>query len=312
METLTPLAEHRNCARHIYANWSKLHKGESFHFLFWKAVNCTCAEKFEEAMLEMKELSEDAYEDFKKIGVKHFCKAFISEHPLCPIIVNNISESFNSTLRTCRDKPIIDMLEDIRHQIMLRSCDRREALGKYKGKRCPKIMKQLDDMMKHTRSLKVIKASDDAFEVCDEDQRYVVLLNVRSCDCRAWQISGIPCKHALACIHFNRNDPADYVHEYYSTQICAKAYAIPMNPLSGESRWPKNPDDNLAPPKVRRMPGRPKKNRRKDTDENSSSNRMSKKGNIHKCCICQKSGHNKRGCPLKDNPPPRTEIPQVS
>lgn len=32
---LLPAAEHRMCARHIYANWGKKHKGIQMQRLFW-------------------------------------------------------------------------------------------------------------------------------------------------------------------------------------------------------------------------------------------------------------------------------------
>ena len=36
---LLPHAEHRNCARHIFANWKKKgHSTEALRVLFWKAV----------------------------------------------------------------------------------------------------------------------------------------------------------------------------------------------------------------------------------------------------------------------------------
>lgn len=34
-------AEQRNCARHIWTNWKKIHKGENFRKLFWGEVFCT-------------------------------------------------------------------------------------------------------------------------------------------------------------------------------------------------------------------------------------------------------------------------------
>jgi len=35
---MLPNSGHRNCARHIYANWYKLHKGEEMKLLFWNAA----------------------------------------------------------------------------------------------------------------------------------------------------------------------------------------------------------------------------------------------------------------------------------
>ncbi|XP_078438612.1 uncharacterized protein LOC144709082 [Wolffia australiana] len=58
---LLPNAEHRNCARHIYANWRK--KGHStviLRNLFWKAVKCTTREGFQSVIEQMKTLKAEA------------------------------------------------------------------------------------------------------------------------------------------------------------------------------------------------------------------------------------------------------------
>ncbi|XP_078441159.1 uncharacterized protein LOC144711109 [Wolffia australiana] len=61
---LLPNAEHRNCARHIYANWKK--KGHSTYILrnlFWKAVKCTACEGFHRVIGQMKTLKAEAVQD---------------------------------------------------------------------------------------------------------------------------------------------------------------------------------------------------------------------------------------------------------
>ena len=58
----------------------------------------------------------------------------------------------------------------------------------------------------------------------------------------------------------------------------------------------------IQPPKVLRMPGRPKLNRRKDKDEpkkTKSYGKISKQGARMTCSLCKNEGHNKKGCPKK-------------
>ena len=47
-------------------------------------------------------------------------------------------------------------------------------------------------------------ASEDTFEIGDLDRSYIVNLSKRICDCGAFQISGIPCKHAALGIMYRR------------------------------------------------------------------------------------------------------------
>ena len=58
----------------------------------------------------------------------------------------------------------------------------------------------------------------------------------------------------------------------------------------------------IQPPKVVRMPSRPKLSRRKDKDEpkkNKPYGKNSKKGARMTCSLCRNEGHNKNGCPRK-------------
>lgn len=67
----------------------------------------------------------------------------------------------------------------------------------------PGVMKQLNDA---TSLLKVVKTtrSDDGFakvtlvDTDNKTRRHIVDLDNQKCSCRAWQITGKPCRHALA------------------------------------------------------------------------------------------------------------------
>ena len=56
------------------------------------------------------------------------------------------------------------------------------------------------------------------------------------------------------------------------------------------------------------MPGTPKMKQKKSSDEKQSENRDPSKLSGHgvqmQCQICHGYGHNKRGCPKKDDPNP--------
>ena len=42
-----PNGEHKQCAKHVYANFSKNWSGIQFRQLFWEAAKCLYVEKFE-------------------------------------------------------------------------------------------------------------------------------------------------------------------------------------------------------------------------------------------------------------------------
>lgn len=78
---LAPHAKHRNCAKHIWANWKKTHKGEKFRKLFWNATYYTHETDFKRKIKEMKEESEAAHDEFIARELRLFCKAFMTQLP---------------------------------------------------------------------------------------------------------------------------------------------------------------------------------------------------------------------------------------
>ncbi|KAL0340357.1 UNVERIFIED_CONTAM: hypothetical protein Sradi_4552500 [Sesamum radiatum] len=76
-----------------------------------------------------------------------------------------------------------------------------------------------------------------------------------ACTCRKWDISGIPCKHAVSAI-FNQNEmPEDYVHDYYTVDMYKKAYAPVIMGISGEMLWEHSLFIPPLPPNFGRGPG---------------------------------------------------------
>ncbi|CAH9084256.1 unnamed protein product [Cuscuta europaea] len=128
-----PEAEHRNCARHIHANWSKTHRGLLLKNLFWMCAKSTCEEQLQTALAELDKADSDAGKDLRKIDFKLWCKAYFRTDVKCDTVENNLSEAFNSTLLKCRGKPIIPMLEDIRVAMMKRIAKKRKYVKKWSG-----------------------------------------------------------------------------------------------------------------------------------------------------------------------------------
>ncbi|WOL20552.1 hypothetical protein Cni_G29357 [Canna indica] len=192
-----PAAEHRNCARHVYANWKKKHGGLALKSLFWRAVKCKVESDFQRVLNELQATSPKAHEDFLAIG------------------------------------------------------------------------------------------------------SYVVNLNSRTCSCRHWDLSSIPYNHAIACITWLKEEPDNYIDNYYKKNTYLKAYEFLLQPLMGKDTWPPVDEPNVLPPPVKKMSGRPKKKRKRDVHEDDSTTRIETRGLIITCQICFQDGHNRRTCPLR-------------
>ncbi|KAF2308186.1 hypothetical protein GH714_036528 [Hevea brasiliensis] len=127
IKELVPHMEHRNYARHIYANWKKLHKGQEFKSLFWKTVYATYEAAFKKHITALKDLDVKANEDFMKQDKRVFYKAFINTWPKCDVVTSNLAEAFNSYICKARTMPSISMFEESRSCLMERMYNKYES-----------------------------------------------------------------------------------------------------------------------------------------------------------------------------------------
>jgi len=145
-----PDAEHRLCARHIYANFKKRFDGEQYRNLFWAIVRSTTEQLFQKHMDEMKQLEPTAYTHLMDRNPKAWSRAFFEEGKNCDAMENGVSESFNNAIRDSRRKPIISMLEDIRLYVMQRMHTQRVMGSAWDLDVCPTIRRKLEKMkIKH-------------------------------------------------------------------------------------------------------------------------------------------------------------------
>ncbi|KAL4353050.1 hypothetical protein GQ457_06G014660 [Hibiscus cannabinus] len=130
-----PKIEHRFCARHMYANWRKVHKGGDMQMLFWKCCKATTQSEFAKYANRIGKLKGKAYDDLMEKNPIHWSKAFFSTSSKCDAVDNNFSEAFNSAIIGARFKSIISMLEDIRQYVMNRIVEHKKkkyVIGLYK------------------------------------------------------------------------------------------------------------------------------------------------------------------------------------
>ncbi|CAN1752169.1 hypothetical protein LINPERHAP1_LOCUS4605, partial [Linum perenne] len=96
---------------------------------------------------------------------------------------------------------------------------------------------------------------------------FCVQLNEKKCSCRAWELTGIPCAHAITCIVSQGEEPEMFLAECYSTDMYWKIYDHVMQPLDGPKEWPDREFEAILPPLLRAMLGRPRKKRVRGADE---------------------------------------------
>ncbi|KAM0921562.1 hypothetical protein ACQ4PT_006755 [Festuca glaucescens] len=310
-----PESEHRFCVRHLWQNFNQLFRGEVLKNQLWKIARTTTIQRWEEAMEEMKLLNKEAYDWLEELPPNTWVRAFQSDWPKCDILLNNNCEVFNKYILEARELPVLTMIDKINQQLMTRVCSKQDEGEKFPGPVCPKKKlntTKLTKLVDLAAECYVLPAGSGVFDVRFRDKQYIVELLNRSCTCRRWDLSGIPCHHAIACMRHERISPTDHVHPAYSVQRFRRAYAHNIMPCRDKSEWAVVDNcPQVAPPHYEKKVGRPKKNRRKQPEEKQSKKGglvMSKHGVIIHCSHCGNPGHNKSGCSwYKAGMPPKKQ-----
>ncbi|GJZ36916.1 mutator type transposase [Tanacetum coccineum] len=300
------LAEHRFCVRHINENMNITWKGGDYKEMLWKCATSTTVVRFEKNMAELKNYNKKAHEWLSKIPPEHWSRAYFSGRAHCDLLINNLCEVFNRQLLDARDSPIITSLEYVREYLMKRIVIVQKIIEKSDGPLTPVVTKVFNKIKEAASECSVDWNGSDLFQVKGPYQdQCVVNLNQKTCSCRKWEISGIPCKHAIAAIHdmadngMDVGTPEDWVHESYKLQTWMNVYAHKINPINGRDMWSKfECPTTLLPPKKAPQIGRPPKNRKKSKGEIAmvKGHKLTRKGKTVTCSNCKGIGHNKRGC----------------
>ncbi|XP_021766636.1 uncharacterized protein LOC110731077 [Chenopodium quinoa] len=103
----------------------------------------------------------------------------------------------------------------------------------------------------------------DTYEVELNSDIVKVDLSKGTCTCYHWELTGIPCVHAYACIMDKRADPEEYVDSAYFVSTYMLAYRYEVAPMPGPNHWEKVKLREPLPPAIKVQPGRPKSKKRK-------------------------------------------------
>nr|GEY84229.1 hypothetical protein [Tanacetum cinerariifolium] len=173
---------------------------------------------------EIKMLDAKAHEWLVKRNPNSWCMTYFEMDRCSVAFDNGISKSFNLMIVRAKGKPIITMLEDIRVYIMqMMFCMNKQAFDN-KYSITPSVRRQMEYNKRIQRRWLVFLSVYKEVEVRMGDQSFGVNLHQMKCVCNMWQLSGIPCVHAMA----------GYMH-------------IKMNPDLGEVSSSSMPPPNASP-----------------------------------------------------------------
>ncbi|WMV58785.1 hypothetical protein MTR67_052170 [Solanum verrucosum] len=192
------------------------------------------------------------------------------------------------------------MLEEIRIKVMRRIGQLREFCDTWITNISPMALKVLTENTTKSMKCNLEWNGEYGFEVKDSwDNTFVVNLGNQTCTCRSWMLRGIPCCHVIAALHFRKLEPINYVAHWYSKETYLKVYSHYIQLVTNMKMWQQSANPFVIPPVIKTLPGRPRKCRRKEQNENKTG-KLSKRGIEMTCSLCHAKGHNKRGCHLNN------------
>jgi len=169
--------------------------------------------------------------------------------------------------------------------------------NKFNGLILPHIKKRLKEES-FNLEMDVAACSPHVAEVCVKGSngfKCVVNLQDRTCSCRKFEVSGIPCKHATTFITSMKEPLEKYVDTYYSVDTFRAAYENLILAMTDKSQWKKfDHGFFMYLPLLVPTAGRRKNVRFKGGAESNGS--TTRKKGQHRCDICQGYGYHWHTC----------------
>ncbi|XP_024016569.1 uncharacterized protein LOC112089933 [Eutrema salsugineum] len=300
-----PQIEHRKCVRHIYANMRALHgKNPEMKKLIWRLAWSYKNTEYEENLDKIFCFDSAVHANLMKTKPKTWCRAYHKIGNFCEDVENNSTESWNGSIVKARDKPLVPMLETIARMAMVRIARRGYKVMDWQSVCTPYVIDYLALEHKKARLCQVYISTNSTFEVKLSGCSYRVSLIDRTCTCRRWEITGIPCEHAYAVIINKMLEAEDYVCHWFRTALWRRTYQEGLVPMRGARFWPVGQEPPVHQPPRPESPPRKKgethKVSKKDKERKKGKNESPVKKapkilkRVMHCGICGAANHNSR------------------
>lgn len=129
------------------------------------------------------------------------------------------------------------------------------------------------------------------------DGKLLVDNNDRTCTCRKWQLTRLPCCHAILAIYYNQDRPKNHVDECCRVTTILETYKHILYPTQGKNCWPRSDQFPMNPLKpIHKHKGKRTMFRRREPGEKVGFNKgkSSRKDLKITCNICGATSHNMR------------------
>lgn len=287
---------HAYCLRYLTEQFIRDLKGQFSHEVkrlmvedFYAAAYATSPESFQRSIESIKSISLEAYNWIVQSEPLNWANSYFHgaryNH-----MASNFGELFYSWASDAHELPITQMVDVIRGKIMELIYTRRADSIQWLTRLTPSMEENLKKENHKVPPLQVLLSAGSTFEVRG-DTIEMVDIDHWDCSCKGWQLTGLPCCHAIAVLGCMGRSPYDYCSRYFTTESYRLTYSESVNPIPNAD-VPVLKDSSqltvtVTPPPTRRPPGRP-------TTKRYGSQEVVKRQ--LQCSRCKGHGHNKSTC----------------
>lgn len=123
------------------------------------------------------------------------------------------------------------MFERIKCQLMTRHYNKQKELAEdFQGGFFPKIRKKVAKNAEFANLCYALPSRSGMFHVQFKEYQNIVYIQAKICDYRKWQLTGVRCCHAIACLRHKRIRSELVLPNYYSMETFMKAYEFSIWP----------------------------------------------------------------------------------
>lgn len=263
-------------------SWSEMVENAMVNNLEASALACT-EEEFNARLESIRKVSEAAADWVMATKPDHWSNALFKGSRY-----NNFSadiSEFNNWISVRQESSVVLMIYIICSKVMELMNTRREASSAWESTLTPSVEEKLMKENSKAQKFEVLCSSGTVFEVRGGIVN-VVNIETWDCTCRMWQLTGLPCIHAIAVLDHLGRSIHNYCSQYFTSDFYRAAYAESINPITGVEKISPIIRDSLHPASCRQTNGTRRshyRGKRGDTRE------------LH-CSRCKETGHNKSTC----------------
>ncbi|XP_027367984.1 uncharacterized protein LOC113873841 [Abrus precatorius] len=303
VEMSFPSAFHGFCMQYLSESFLKEFNNNVLNKILWEAACSLTPLEFETKILELEEMSQEAAAWIRRIPPHLWATAYF-EGTRFGHLTANVVESLNTLIVEASGLPIIQMMECIRHKLMILFNERREASMHWISILVPFAEKQVSNAIEEAHKYQVLKGNEAEFEVLchSRSRQYVVDIRTRCCSCYGWQRCGLPCSHAVAVLLSCKQNVHRFTESCFTVTNYRKAYSQTIHPIADRTMWNMNEYEEgsramlelvINPPKSLRPIGRSRKKRAASAAQDGGG--APTKRVVH-CSRCNQPGHFRTTC----------------